>query len=615
MKTYSPYQCEIQKHHSCRTVWLRNCILVASLFLLSVVPTLQIKAQPTIYPVNVRPQMIAGGSVYLGDFANPMATANRLRYVLTLQDPIEQERTVFFRLTIVQNGTVVASNPQGFRGNTITLYKDEPYLITGEDLAMNLSINNLVGLTGPTAYGILNEGVTDFCLEIIDAFRGEAISTRQCASGYLTRLQPPMLILPRDQQAITEDRLNNLVFTWNMQDPLAHMPFSEISYKFELRQKIPVVNAQDRFENHGLIYSTSIDRFSVFYNELTSQLRPGNTYIWRVTAQFRDQTGNLQPNYFVNNGIGRVGTFHVLPGVGTIKDPNYVSCDCEPSDCVPRIEDFTISSRALSLGDSVRYGAFYIKINSLSGNYGSGKGTIHIPFLNSSIAVEFRNLSVNSRSEATSGILALLTSGLVKDILLDDDNLPDLSNIQIDQEWLDDMNEHISTQRKNGAFPLSLRRGIAGRAFDLPYEIFITDIDFRYNKPATASLLLSISEEDGRVYNFGASGVKIGRYGFDLDGLKMYLLEEEIPLTGNYSQEILLKKAVSADEGLGSFVQFNCNGLELFNLQAEYKSPPKRDNQHEDESEVTPLILIGKEWGDFTIKDPDGSDLNELLKN
>ena len=105
----------------------------------------------TIYPVSVSSQMIIGGSVYIGDFANPMATANKLNFTLKLEDPVETERTVYFRVTIAQNGTIIAFNPIGFRGNQITLERNVPYYINGEDLAQNLSINNLIGLSGPFA--------------------------------------------------------------------------------------------------------------------------------------------------------------------------------------------------------------------------------------------------------------------------------------------------------------------------------------------------------------------------------------------------------------------------------------------------------------------------------
>lgn len=594
-----------------------NChkVILSVILFIGLMPFLQLKAQP-VYPVTVNPQMITGGSVYIGDFANPMATANRLRYTLTLEDPVEQERTVYFRLTIVQNGTVIAANPIGFRGNTVTLQKNTPYLITGEDLALNLSINNLVGLSGPTAYGILDEGVTDFCLEVIDAFRGEPVSIPQCATGYLTRLQPPMLILPSDRQKIQIGRLNNLVFTWNMQDPLAHLPFSDISYRFELRKKIPSLNSQDRFESQPLIFSTTVDHFSLFYNETLSQLKPGNTYLWRVTAQFRNRAGIPQPNYFVHHGISRVGTFQVLPEIYSY-EPKEIACDCGDEGCIPTVPQYSVSSKGLTLEDSVKYGAFYLHINSLTGNRGSGKGSIYIPFLNTSVAIEFSNININALSQAISGQVFVSVSDLVKKIQIDKDRLPDLSMVPVNAEWLQDMNQYVTDSSRDISLPISLGNKLAVHGFNMPYEVFITDLQFNYNKPATATLVLSILNSSGQVYNFGASGVSIGRYGFDLDGLKLYLLNDTIKLSGIGAEPIVVKRAVNDNPAQGSFVSFSCEGLENFNLQAEYVFPLNQLQgvEHPEQQVVAQLTLRGSTWEklngyghipQFTIKDAPG---------
>jgi hypothetical protein len=68
-----------------------------------------------VYPVDVTANMIVGGSVYLGDFANPLVTANRLQYTITLRDPVETERTVYFRLKVRQNGSIIGVNLNGSR--------------------------------------------------------------------------------------------------------------------------------------------------------------------------------------------------------------------------------------------------------------------------------------------------------------------------------------------------------------------------------------------------------------------------------------------------------------------------------------------------------------------
>nr|MBP7540152.1 hypothetical protein [Saprospiraceae bacterium] len=403
----------------------RNSPLILALFCFQMIAS-SVMAQ-TIYPVSVSSQMIIGGSVYIGDFANPMATANKLNYTLKLEDPVETERTVYFRVTIAQNGTIIASNPIGFRGNQITLERNVPYFINGEDLAQNLSINNLIGLSGPFAYGVLNEGITDICLEVIDAVREEPISARVCATGYLARLQAPILILPIEGQNLFEAQLNNLVFTWQMTDPLAHLPFANIDYLFELREKSPLLDPQDQFENHTLIYSANLDQFSVFYNELASQLDPSTTYIWRVTARFFDQQGNPAPNYFVNNGISRIGVFQVLPDLTINSGESGVSCFCPNGECDIIFPSNTPAQRNLMVGDSVRYGSFYMKISELDGSGSSGIGSVKIPFLNSNVSVAFDNININDQFEVTQGNVSAIASQLVSAIGIDADDLPDLS--------------------------------------------------------------------------------------------------------------------------------------------------------------------------------------------
>ncbi len=558
-------------------------------------------AQPVVYPVRATAQMIVGGSVYIGDFANAQATADRLRFNLSLQDPVEAQRTVYFRLYIVQNGTLIASNPVGFRGNLVTLERNVPLTINGEDLAQNLNINNLAGLTGSHAYGVLNEGVTDICIEVIDAFRGEPISDRVCATGYLTRLQAPILILPVEGQNLFESQLNNMVFTWQMTDPLAHLPGVNIDYLFELREKSPLLDPQDQFENHTLVFSTAVSHFSVFYNELTSQLDPGKVYIWRVTAQFFDQGGNRTPEYFVNNGISRVGLFHVLPDLVIGPGDSGVSCLCPEDECDVVFPALTQLKRNLTVGDSVKFGAFHLKISELDGSGSSGAGSIRLPFLNTSVSVGFNHINVNDRFEVTHGNVSALASQLVSRIGIDPDNLPDLSAISVDMPWLNEMNSHVSRIREAMSLPLSLGNTLSMLGFSMPFEVFVTDIDFNAYGTATANLLLVIPGSDGQFYNFGATGVRIGRNGFDMASLKLFLLND-ISLPGLTSLPLQIRRAVLEGEGSGSFISFGCSGLERFNLQCSYTFPQDQLIRADgsDEPVVADLTIQSRTWGQFT---------------
>jgi len=581
-----------------RSLGWRNLPLILALFCLQMLAS-SVEAQ-TIYPVSVSSQMIIGGSVYIGDFANPMATANKLNFTLKLEDPVETERTIYFRVTIAQNGTIIASNPIGFRGNQITLERNVPYYINGEDLAQNLSINNLIGLSGPFAYGVLNEGITDICIEVIDAVREEPISARVCATGYLARLQAPILILPIEGQNLFEGQLNNLVFTWQMTDPLAHLPFANIDYLFELREKSPLLDPQDQFENHTLIYSANLDQFSVFYNELASQLDPSTTYIWRVTARFFDQQGNPAPNYFVNNGISRIGVFQVLPDLTFNSGESGVSCFCPNGECDIIFPSNTPAQRNLMVGDSVQYGSFYMKISELDGSGSSGIGSVKIPFLNSNVSVAFDNININDKFEVTQGNVSAIASQLVSAIGIDGDDLPDLSALPIGSAWLSDMNQHVQAIQESMSLPLSLGNKLALLGFSMPFDVFVTDLDFNAYDAATVNLLMSIPGTNGQIINFGATGVKIGRNGFDMAGLKLYLLSD-ITIPGLSSLPLVIRKAVQNDPSLGSYITFGCNGFEQFNLQCSYIFPTTQ-LQRTDNTElpiVADITLKSSSWGQF----------------
>ena len=554
--------------------------------------------QPLVFPVRGEASVIVGGSVYVGDFANPMATADRLRYSLVLQDPVEQERTVYFKLSIIQNGAVIAFNPPGFRGNQVTLQRNVPLFITGVDLEMNLNINNLVGFSGSAAPGVLNEGITDFCIEVIDAFREEPISGRICATGYLARLQAPILILPAESQRIFTNQLNNLVFTWQMTDPLAHLPFVNIDYLFEIREKSPLLDPQDQFENNALIFSAEVNNFSVFYNEISSQLDPGKVYLWRVVARFYDPSGIQIPTYFVNNGISRVGIFHVLPNITIDPGSAGVQCACPPEECDGDIPDYNLLTQSLGTGDSIQYGAFRVLITRMTGG-GSGEGRVRIPFINQSVEVRFQNIMVNQQYQVIQGSMQPVLHPMIQSITSDAVGLPDLSAIPVNNSFVSQLNSHVNEIRDAFSLPMSLGNNLARLGWNIPFDIYITDFAFSTFGAATVNLLLFIPGSNNQIYAFGASGVRIGRSGLDIAGLKLFLLQDAT-LPGLSNIPITIKRATLTSEQSGSFIAFGCNGLELFNLQASYTFSRDQIIQVDNDLPVEALFTLqATQWGQF----------------
>lgn len=558
-----------------------------------------LSAQVGVYPVSVNSNVIVGGTVYLGDFTNPMATANRLRFTLTLMDPVETQRSVYFRVSIVEGGNIIATTIPGFVGPQFTLERNQPLSINGEDLAAYLNINNLTGLAGNNSGGVLKEGVNEICLEVIDVFRNEPISRKVCASGYWAKLQAPILILPVDQQFILEGQLNSLTFTWQMTDPLAHLPGVELRYLFELREYIQGLNPQDQFENHPLIYSSEEMDFSVLYTELSSPLSAGKSYIWRVTARFYNQNFQLIPSYFVNNGISRISMFSVIQPIDPGGGSTSGLCACAGPDCLPNAIMPLPRANPLSVNETIKYGAFDLTIQSLTGQ-NSGTGSIDIPFTGKSVEVTFTQLDVNESNQSFSGLIEVNVNSILSGIQETTDGALAFTGTPPDQSWLSSVNAHLNQAANAVSLPLSLRSHLAPLGFNLPFDVLVTKIYFSPTGAATLNIMMLIPDGTGGFYSFGASGIRAGKSGFDLDGLKLYLMQDS-HLPGLNNIPVVLNRAVNNDPNLGTYVAFNCAGLEQFNLQASYTFDQGQLSRADESADpvVASMILSSTSWGNF----------------
>lgn len=68
----------------------------------------QAAAQAPVFPVQVQAFPLVNATVYISDFADPAVNASRLQFDLTLLDPVEQSREVYFRISILENGRLCA---------------------------------------------------------------------------------------------------------------------------------------------------------------------------------------------------------------------------------------------------------------------------------------------------------------------------------------------------------------------------------------------------------------------------------------------------------------------------------------------------------------------------
>lgn len=554
-------------------------------------------AQNNVYPIALTTQPIIGGTVYLGDFANPLATADRLRFTLTLRDPLETQRSVYLRLTVVENGTIVAMTDPSYIGTNLVLQKGVPETLNGADLADYLSVNHLIGVSGQGLTNVLSEGLNEICLEVMDLYRGEPISGKVCAMGYWARLQAPLLTLPIEEAELPEGQLNSLTFNWHMPDPLANLPGSDVQYRFELREAIDGLNPQDQFENLTLIYESFENDFSILYTELPSPLEVGKTYHWRVTARVFDQTGQPIPEYFINNGISQVGTFTVvnqLPPIGGGGSGELCACN----DCVADLPPMLPRAEPLQVGEVIKYGVFDMEITDITG-YNTGTGALLLPFLGTSVSVNFSNVYVNKDNEAFLGVADVDVNTLIDGIQASQQGALEVLN-DADQAWLNQVNAYVAQQLDIFALPLSLKNGLAAQGINLPFDVLVVGMHLSPTGLAEFDLMMCIPDGNGGLYKFGAGGLGFGPNGFNMSDLNLYLLEDAaLPGLGNIPVRLLA--GISDDPETGSYVAFNCDGMERFNLQAAYTFPLSQMAQAADPTQevVATFTLSSEQWGQF----------------
>ncbi len=557
-----------------RFLWCRVSftVLIILPLLFSTLP--EVGAQPgQVYPVWVTatPPVLVGGTVYLSDFTHIEANAHRLNFRLELRDPVEPFREVFFRLTIERNGKTIMMTDPGFQPPRMTLQKGFPVMVNGSDLATYFDPNHLVSLSGFSVASTVPEDFYSICIEVIDGIRQEPISDKICASGFLHQLSPPLLTLPWQGATLAMGQSNNLQFVW--QNTGFPYPFqANLTYDFQLREKIPGITLQDEFERHTLIYQEEARFQRLIYGAGAPPLTPGKEYIWRVRAQVSDDLGMPIPGYFQNNGYSEVWSFSVPPDIV----PLAQICQVHEPEAVANQEPIGV----VSLNDLIGVGDFDLRITDLvktSGLGAEGAGQIRIPFLDLGVKVSFKDLKVNTDYQSFGGEVTSTTydnrlSGLIAraDGALDFSDIPPFTP--------EEMSRMIAGIPDVGnpdliKLPISLTQPL-NRFLreEIPFELIVTRIDF-LTGGANCNLMVLVPNEAGGLLRFGGGNVRLGPNGIDLSDLKLFL-GEDMPLWPIGSSFVMVtaeETARNADKG--SYVAFDCNGFLHFNLQASYAFP------------------------------------------
>ena len=503
------------------------------------------------------------------------------------------------------------TNPNTAGLPRFTLTRGAPRLITGIDLAPYFDLNNLVGRSGLNNSNILKPGMNAICIEVMDALRQEPISSKRCASGFWSLLDPPLLALPLNKATIAPSDLASQLFTWQMTDPRAGAQSGvrqEILFDFELRELPVGMNPQDAFDNFIQIYSLSdqVD-YLIFYNQLAPLLEPGKTYAWRVRAK-RVERGQVLPGYFKNNGFSMVHTFKVANAANVVPtNPGSTpGCECVGANCIPALIVDQTAANIISSNQTLKMGFFQItKLNltNPSGASLSGTGMVPLDFMNLKVKVRFDGLQVNDKGEvfggavrvdknAASNLAVQVANGVFSGIPL---------FTEADKKFLNSMVE--SNVGEVPKLPFSIRKSLENAkipVLDGPGDLIVSDLYFS-PQGAFMDLIAVIPDGNGNYVRFGASKVGLRPEGIDMSQLLLFLADD-LQLPGLGDVPLYIKKAINTDSISGSYMSFDCKGFKKFNLVAEYVFPKEQLVRAESplqEAVKASLVLTSSKWGQF----------------
>jgi hypothetical protein len=214
----------------------------------------------------------------------------------------------------------------------------------------------------------------------------------------------------------------------------------------------------------------------------------------------------------------------------------------------------------LHVNQVLHLGRFDMQISELedpSGDAATGKGSVFIPCLNESIAVEFEQISVSAPGDLTSGKVRAVASGLAA---------PDYLSPEAD------VINYLRQADMKGKLPLRLNRELEALGMQFGgHNLVMTQLEFTKDG-ATYDAVFMVDNPDGRVTTFSGhdmpfDGDKMAfcNLMFPIDGPDQPVSDPEFPIT--------IKK-YDPTTGTGTYATFSCNGFNDFHVKGEYRFSP-----------------------------------------
>ena len=371
------------------------------------------------YPFKVSIS-VQGSSVYLSDYANEFSSP--ISVYITCLDPSIDHISVRLHFGIKAGGFTCETTSYA-SVSAIDMSFGETYKLTDAEVAeyfkaQNISHSGLVN-------GRMPESLADFTVQVLEYNTGVKLSSVAYTMRPLRLLSPVRLISPLDKSSLTEDRANNILFTWSSSTP--PNATDQVEYEFILKELTDTISSvQSAFNYAPIVYTETTPLTSLIYSLDKPILEVGKKYAWCVKTTVIPADGINSKQYVDNAGYSTVYSFEVskpTPVVNsqitkTSEEEPYHNPHCGEEPIIDLSNKTPIES--LKVGDTIMAGDFPIVLLEVTGSGGtfSGKGSVEIPWISRLLrfAVEFEGIGVNTDKRLISGQIEGVRNGTLDNI-------------------------------------------------------------------------------------------------------------------------------------------------------------------------------------------------------
>lgn len=266
------------------------------------------------YPVKLVPVVIPPYSMRLGDYAT--STDNKLQLQVLMTDLMEPQHQTGIKFTLEAGLNAVPfarSNDFIVGMNPFLLYPGSNVTLTNVDLRALFELQNLGGINAVQYAQPLSDGVYQFCFQAYDYYTKNNLSSKTCATVFLTQYDPPMLNLPQNAEKVQAMSPyaggSGIVFQW-----MPRQIAPNTKYIFTLKELWDAGQSPiSGFLSSPPLWQEETYAPTLYYGLDKTQLIPGKRYAWQVQAKSGNPVLGANPTedngVYKNNGFSEIFYF------------------------------------------------------------------------------------------------------------------------------------------------------------------------------------------------------------------------------------------------------------------------------------------------------------------